>query len=118
VLATLRAGSLTEDGRALLRSGRLTEELEPPGFEALAGLDIPTRPPRPVPEPKEARRRVRDLRRKLGRLETRAEAAERRAAELRKQLEAAEAEASRLDEERRGVEEELAAAEDDLEEAT
>src|ERR671935_2799131 len=81
VLATLRAGSLTEDGRALLKSGRLTEELEPPGFEALAGLDLPTRPSRPVPEPKEARRRVRDLRRKLGRLGTRAETAERRAAE-------------------------------------
>src|ERR671934_1064215 len=47
VLATLRAGSLTEDGRALLKSGRLTEELEPPGFEALAGLEIPAGPPRP-----------------------------------------------------------------------
>src|ERR671935_662749 len=107
VLATLRAGSLTEEGRALLKSGRLTEELEPPGFEALAGLDMPTRPPRPVPEPKEARRRVRDLRRELGKLETRAEAAERRAAELRTQLEAAEAEVSRLGEERRRLEEEL-----------
>ena len=107
VLATLRAGSLTEDGRALLKSGRLTEELEPPGFEALAGLGIPTPPSRPGPERKEASRRVRDLQRELGKLETRAEAAERRAAELRKQLEAAEAESSRLDEERRRVEEEL-----------
>src|SRR5919201_960000 len=49
ILATLRAGSVTEEGRALLRSGRLTEELEPPGFEALAGLDIPAGPPRPRP---------------------------------------------------------------------
>src|SRR5438270_3469254 len=105
VLATLRAGSLTEEGRALLKSGRLREELEPPGLEALAGLDIPT--PRPGPEGKEASRRVRDLQRELGKLEARAEAAERRAAELRKQLEAAEAESSRLDEERRRVEEEL-----------
>jgi hypothetical protein len=47
VLATLRAGSLTADGRALLKSGRLTEELEPPGFEALAGLEIPGEPSRP-----------------------------------------------------------------------
>src|SRR5919197_4485194 len=54
VLATLRAGSLTEDGRALLGSGRLTEELEPPGFEALAGLDIPAGPPRPRPARKAA----------------------------------------------------------------
>jgi hypothetical protein len=54
VLATLRAGSLTEDGRALLKSGRLTEELEPPGFEALAGLDIPAVPQRPRPAKKPA----------------------------------------------------------------
>jgi hypothetical protein len=107
VLATLRAGSLTEDGRALLKSGRLTEELEPPGFEALAGLDIPTPPPRPAPKPAEARRRVRDLRRELRTLEAQAAAAERRADQLRKELEAAEAEASRLGEERRRVEEEL-----------
>src|SRR6266550_1075876 len=35
---TLRAASLTDDGRELLKRGRLTEELEPPGFEALTGL--------------------------------------------------------------------------------
>jgi hypothetical protein len=57
VLATLRAGSLTADGRALLKSGRLTEELEPPGFEALAGLEVPAasrpRPAKKAPhEPK------------------------------------------------------------------
>jgi hypothetical protein len=135
VLATLRAGSLTEDGRALLKSGRLTEELEPPGFEALAGLGIPggSPPPRPAEKaaprtdesPKsetrqrrklasEARRRVRDLRRELRTLETRAATAERRAEQLREQLEAAEAEASRLDEQRRRAEEELASAERDL----
>src|SRR5919202_1683417 len=111
VLATLRAGSLTEDGRALLKSGRLTEELEPPGFEALAGLGIP--PAETGAEPKkrgptgEERRRVRDLRRELRKLETQAAAAQRRADQLREELEAAEAEASRLDGERRRAEEEL-----------
>jgi hypothetical protein len=40
---TLRAASLTADGRELLERGRLTEELEPPGFDALAGLP-PARP--------------------------------------------------------------------------
>ena len=110
VLATLRAGSLTEDGRALLRSGRLTEELEPPGFEALAGLGIP---PATAGEPKkrgptaEERRRVRDVRRELRKLETQAAAARRRADQLREELEAAEAEAGRLGEERQRVEEEL-----------
>ena len=36
---TLRAASLTAEGRELLKRGRLTEELEPPGFEALTGLE-------------------------------------------------------------------------------
>jgi hypothetical protein len=147
VVATLRAGSLTEDGRVLLRSGRLTEELEPPGFEAFAGLDIPAGPPRPrpakkaapkaaaptAPEPKrptqteiqrrpdlagEARRRMRELRRDLATVEKRAAAAERRANELRNRLQAAEEDASRRDEQRRRAEEELAAAERELEQLT
>ena len=138
VLATLRAGSLTEDGRALLKSGRLTEELEPPGFEALAGLEIPAGPPRPrpakkvataAPEPtrparaepprrrelaSEARRRVRELRRELQTLDRRGATIARRAEQLREQLEAVEADAAGLDEERRRAEEQLAAAERDL----
>ena len=35
---TLRAASLTSEGRDLLKRGRLTQELQPPGFEALSGL--------------------------------------------------------------------------------
>ena len=35
---TLRAASLTDEGRELLKRGVFTEELDPPGFEALAGL--------------------------------------------------------------------------------
>lgn len=38
VMMTLRAGSATEEGRAVLREGRLTEELEPQGFDALVGV--------------------------------------------------------------------------------
>ena len=154
VLATLRAGSLMQDGRALLKSGRLTEELEPPGFEAFEGLDIPRgRPPRPAkkaaarprirpqrprgapaaPQPEEptpserqrrrelastARGRVRDLRRDLRALATRAARVERRAEQLKERLHAAEADATRVDGERRRVEEELAAAERDVEQLT
>jgi hypothetical protein len=118
VLATLRAGSLTQDGRALLKSGRLTEELQPPGFEALAGLNIPATaaaPPAAERKPaNDARRRIRDLRRELRALETQATAAKRRALELREQLQGAEAEATRLEAERRQAEEELAAAESEL----
>ena len=36
--STLRAGSATEEGRAVLRAGRLSEELEPQGFGALIGV--------------------------------------------------------------------------------
>lgn len=38
VLQTLRAASLTPEGRELLKRGRLSEELEPPGFEAISAL--------------------------------------------------------------------------------
>jgi hypothetical protein len=37
---TLRAASLTDEGRRLLKQGRLTEEVQPPGFEALAGMNL------------------------------------------------------------------------------
>ena len=38
VARTLHAGAGTEEGRALLREGNLSEELEPQGFGALAGV--------------------------------------------------------------------------------
>ncbi len=44
---TMRAASLTDEGRGLLKQGRLTEELQPPGFEALTGV-APAAPRRPA----------------------------------------------------------------------
>jgi hypothetical protein len=41
IARTLDAAALDEASRFLLRAGRLTEELDPPGFEALAGLAPP-----------------------------------------------------------------------------
>ena len=38
IAKTLDAAALDEGSRFLLRAGRLTDELEPPGFEALAGM--------------------------------------------------------------------------------
>jgi hypothetical protein len=38
IAKTLDAAALDEGSAARLRAGRLTEELEPPGFEALAGM--------------------------------------------------------------------------------
>lgn len=41
VVASLRAGAATQEGRAMLLQGRLTEDLEPAGFGAFADLTIP-----------------------------------------------------------------------------
>ena len=128
---TLRAGSLTEEGRELLKQGRLTEELEPPGFEALAGLaSAPARATRGRAAPRasraaderaerrraiaEARQRVRELRAEERDLEKAAaaadrdaERAEREAAARREEADRARAEAEQATEARAAAEEEL-----------
>jgi hypothetical protein len=53
VARTLRAAAASSEGRALLKQGRLEEDLEPPGFEALAGLAA-ARPARKRAAPKRA----------------------------------------------------------------
>jgi hypothetical protein len=106
---TLRAASLTPEGRELLGRGRLTEELEPPGFEALAGMPVPPpEPKRPTPQRrnarlKKAREKVEKLKaeeRELGAAaraaQREAERAEREAAAASKRLAEAEAELERL----------------------
>jgi hypothetical protein len=123
---SLRAASLTEEGRELLKRGRLTEELEPPGFEALAGLPAPAQ--RPAKRPRkgaddraerrkqiaEARERVRALRAeeresdKAARdAERSAERTEREAAKLREAAERARADAEKAAEERVTAERDL-----------
>jgi hypothetical protein len=110
---TLRAASLTEEGRELLERGRLTEELEPPGFEALAGLiGVAPAPRKAEPEPKddranqrraleEARERLKELRAEERELAAAARTAERevkqaesRASELRRAAEEARTQAA------------------------
>jgi len=92
-MQTLRAASLTEEGRELLRRGRITEELEPPGFEALAGLVVQP-PPAKAPAKgkrrddqkalKEARERAKALREEERELEAAAREAGREAARAEK----------------------------------
>jgi len=43
IAGTLQAAAVEDDGRRLLKAGRLTGDLEPIGFEAFAGFDIPAR---------------------------------------------------------------------------
>jgi hypothetical protein len=108
-IQTLRAASLTPEGRELLKRGRLTEELEPPGFEALAGMPAPTRaktkagPGRDNRKVKEARERVEKLK------------AEER--DLAAAARAAKREAHRAEREATAAAERLAAAESALERA-
>jgi hypothetical protein len=96
-IQTLRAASLTEEGRDLLKRGRLTEELEPPGFEALAGM--PTPPGRPKPKPKARPRkdpRLEKARERVQTLKAEAERANRDAAAAANRLARAEAELEKL----------------------
>ena len=99
----LRAASLTEEGRDLLKRGRLTEELEPPGFEALVGMRSPARPkPKAPPKKdnrklKEARERVKMLKTEERELAAAARAAQRKATAAAERLAAAEVELERLD---------------------
>jgi hypothetical protein len=71
IAKTLDAAALDDGARFQLRAGRLTEELEPPGFEALAGMTLaPTprgsKPAKPKPGgAAEARRRVEEAKREV-----------------------------------------------------
>jgi hypothetical protein len=93
---TLRAAALTDEGRELLKRGRLSEELEPPGFEALTGL-VPAQPRKGKrkrgEEPQQAVRKAREQVKRLREQEREADAAA-RAAE--REAERAEQEAAKL----------------------
>jgi hypothetical protein len=81
VARTLTAAAASSEGRALLKQGRLTEDLEPPGFEALAGVvAAPRTARRRAAAPRRATRREETLRR---RKEEADEIAEQTAAEAR-----------------------------------
>jgi hypothetical protein len=125
---TLRAASLTTEGRELLRRGRLTEELEPPGFEALAGPESPGKRLTPARKKaprsddraekrqarKEARERVRRLRAEERELVTAARAAAREAERAEAEAGAARSRAADAREKARAMSDQREAAEADL----
>ena len=122
---TLRAASLTAEGRDHLRRGRLTEELEPPGFEALTGLDLGQKPKKKPPQRddgaekqravKEARERVRQLRAEERVLAAAARSAAREAERAEAEAGAARSRSADAQEEARAVSDRRKAAEADLE---
>ena len=125
-METLRAASLTAEGRELLKRGRLTEELEPPGFEALTGLEgrgrqvAPAKPPRSDDRAekrralKQARERVRQLRAEERELATAARAAAREAERAEAEAGAAQSRAADAQEKARAMSDQRKAAEADL----
>ena len=64
VANTLRAGSATSEGRERLKRGRLTEDLEPPGFDAFAGVVPITKTPSSKTAPNKASAKLETLRRR------------------------------------------------------
>jgi len=126
---TLRAASLTAGGRELLKRGRLTEELEPPGFEALMGLEALGRQRAPAKTKrspsddqtekrqalKHARERVRQLRAEERELAAAARIAAREADRAEAEAGAARSRAADAREKAQAISDRRAAAEADLE---
>ena len=109
VAKTLHAGAATDEGRQALRDGRLAEELEPQGFDALAALADSVTPRRKRPKqeraPSEAQRRraeqareaAAEARREADEAAAELDAAEREVERARKTAERAAAKAERLE---------------------
>lgn len=99
--ATLRAAALTDEGRQLLKRGRLSEELQPPGFEALAGLTLTPSTPQSHESRKQAntegdrRHALKQARDSLHQLRTEERELEKAARTAAHQADLAEAEARR-----------------------
>jgi hypothetical protein len=97
ITATLQAAAVSDEGRELLALGRLTGDLEAPGFDLLAplaaGAPKRKRPaPRPKPKPKPNRRRIEQARARVREAEQALRAAERDAEKARRDLELAKEE--------------------------
>lgn len=100
ITRTLRAAAITEEGRDLLKGGRLTEDLEPSGFDALAGADLRPGKRRTSPASRSSaaveRRELTEVRRRLNELERESARVERTALAAEREADAAEAEAAKL----------------------
>jgi hypothetical protein len=107
---TLRAASLSAEGRELLERGRLTEELEPPGFDALTGMAPPPRAKtraKPKPRQDERKQALKQARERVKELRAQERELVREAARLRKQADQAEAKAAAAADERAAAEQKL-----------
>jgi hypothetical protein len=90
IARTLHTAAVDDEGRRLLQAGRLTEELEPAGFEALAGLTVPAAGPGRDDLAERRRRKEEEQRRKLE-LEHQARELDRQAREAEREADTARA---------------------------
>ena len=112
---TLRAASLTAAGRDLLKAGRLTEELQPTGFDALTPgaapkLAKPAKARKPKDEREERRREAAAARERVKQLRAKERELGNAARGARREAERAQAEAARLAKAAEGAEAKAAAA--------
>jgi hypothetical protein len=95
VRSTLAAAALSEPARGTLKAGRLTDELQVSGFEALAGVEpAPRGKAKPRDELAERREKKAEIERERRRLEKRAREQSDRAEEAERSAERAEEAAS------------------------
>lgn len=92
IAKTLDAAALDEGSRFQLRAGRLTDELEPPGFEALVGLAPPNE--KPAAQRKRQKGSVAEARAKLQAAQREARARAREAVKAEDAVDRAEAAAA------------------------
>jgi chromosome segregation ATPase len=110
IAQTLHAGAATEEGRATLRAGRLTDDIEPQGFDAFAALAGQIAPPtarakkpergRSAAEQRraeQAREAAATARREADEAKARLDEAERQLAKLRREAERASERAERAE---------------------
>jgi hypothetical protein len=118
VATTLRAAAVDEEAAGALERGALREELEPAGFDLLAGMPVAPRQARPKPkrdaakkpprvDPGERRRRVAEAHEELKRARAAERDARRTAREARSAAEAADREAEAAADAVRAAEEAL-----------
>ena len=93
IAKTLEAAALDDGSRFLLRAGRLTDELEPPGFDALAGM-APARTPAKRGRPAGKRERVAEARERLQEARRKARDHARAALDAEREVERAESAAA------------------------
>jgi hypothetical protein len=95
IRSTLAAAALSEPARSTLKAGRLTDELQVTGFEALAGIEpAPRGKAKPRDELAERRKKKAEIERERRRLEKRSRERSDRAEEAERSAERAEEAAS------------------------